>query len=82
MPRRPDIVSVPPDPLLLLCTRLLVARDLATSRRLIGAGTATINSSALLEFGAASSAKVNFLDATGTLQLDHATTLTSKFIGP
>jgi hypothetical protein len=46
-----------------------------------GAGTATIASSGLLEFGAASSAKVAFLDATGTLQLDQATTLTSKFTG-
>jgi fibronectin-binding autotransporter adhesin len=46
-----------------------------------GAGTATIDSSGLLEFGAASSAKVTFLDATGTLQLDHATTLASKFTG-
>ena len=46
-----------------------------------GAGTATIASGGILEFGGASSAKVTFLDATGTLQLDHATTTVSKFTG-
>ena len=35
MPRRPRHCVCPPDPLLLLCTRLLAARDLAPSRRLI-----------------------------------------------
>lgn len=46
-----------------------------------GAGTATIGSGGILEFGGASDANVTFLDATGTLQLDHALDGASRFSG-
>ena len=46
-----------------------------------GAGTATIGSGGIVEFGGASDANVTFLDATGTLQLDHAFDNASRFSG-
>ncbi len=46
-----------------------------------GKGSGTIAHGGILEFGAASSAKVTFLDQTGTLQFDAATTVASQFTG-
>jgi hypothetical protein len=46
-----------------------------------GSGSATIESGGVLEFGAASSADVAFVDAGGKLVFDHATTTSSKFSG-
>ena len=46
-----------------------------------GAGSATVSSGGTLEFGAASNVNVNFLDGSGTLQLDHASSTAAIFSG-
>jgi hypothetical protein len=57
------------------------AHQLIIDGAVTGTGTGTIENNGILEFAAASNAKVTFEDATGTLQLDAATTTAAKFTG-
>jgi hypothetical protein len=57
------------------------AHQLIIDGAVTGTGTGTIENNGILEFAAASSAKITFEDATGTLMLDNTTASAAKFTG-